>query len=82
MICIYTWSKAAVPEKVCPENETYIKCGPNCQNVCANLGKPCYINYIVCPSGCYCDKGLARNADGNCIDENSSECQNLKQSGT
>ncbi|XP_026479559.1 inducible metalloproteinase inhibitor protein-like [Ctenocephalides felis] len=51
----------------CPENETYLSCGPACQTECATLGQPCYIAYFRCPDGCYCNKGFARNANGACI---------------
>ncbi|EDV45433.1 inducible metalloproteinase inhibitor protein [Drosophila erecta] len=51
----------------CPENETYLACGPDCQTECATLGKPCLIRHIRCPDGCYCNQGYARNAGGTCI---------------
>lgn len=51
----------------CPENETYLPCGPACQTECATLGQPCYIAYFRCPDGCYCNSGYARDSTGKCI---------------
>ncbi|XP_017114325.1 venom peptide CtAPI [Drosophila elegans] len=67
--CLVFMVTAQVPitPRECPENETFLPCGPSCQTECSTLGKPCLINHIRCPDGCYCNKGFARNAGGRCI---------------
>ncbi|CAD7088944.1 unnamed protein product [Hermetia illucens] len=54
----------AKEEKLCPANEVYYDCGPNCQSECDTLGEPCTIRYIRCPDGCYCKKNYARMSPG------------------
>ncbi|XP_016937015.3 chymotrypsin-elastase inhibitor ixodidin [Drosophila suzukii] len=60
-------AQVLITPRECPENETFLACGPSCQTECATLGKPCLINHIRCPDGCYCNKGFARNPGGRCI---------------
>ncbi|XP_039233427.1 uncharacterized protein LOC6523879 isoform X2 [Drosophila yakuba] len=60
-------TRTPIPPRSCPENETYLTCGPDCQTECATLGKPCLIRHIRCPDACYCNEGFARNAGGTCI---------------
>ncbi|XP_039499133.1 mucin-6 [Drosophila santomea] len=63
-------TRTPITPRSCPENETYLTCGPDCQTECATLGKPCLIRHIRCPDACYCNEGFARNArnaGGTCI---------------
>lgn len=62
-----SYTVKATEEKKCPENEFYTDCGESCQSECATLNQPCRIQYIQCPSGCYCNEGYARNASGTCV---------------
>jgi hypothetical protein len=55
------------PIEECSENEEFLQCGPNCPPVCGQLKEPCYVNFIVCPHGCFCLNGFARNAMGKCV---------------
>ncbi|XP_017054579.1 venom peptide CtAPI [Drosophila ficusphila] len=59
-----------ITPRECPENETFLACGPSCQTECATLGKPCLVRHFRCPDGCYCNKGFARDSGGRCISLN------------
>ncbi|XP_035220585.1 zonadhesin-like isoform X2 [Stegodyphus dumicola] len=60
-----------VPEKECPpekcgKDEEFLNCGSPCPPSCENKNKS-FVCPTVCVSGCYCKKGLFRNADGKCV---------------
>lgn len=59
-----TFKDTVKGERICPANEVYYDCGPNCQSECDTLGEPCTIAYIRCPDGCYCKKNYARMSPG------------------
>nr|XP_042912443.1 tenascin-like isoform X3 [Parasteatoda tepidariorum] len=59
-----------VPEKnTCSKNEVYTECGSACPITCANLGKDQACT-AQCVTGCFCQKGLVRNDQGECVDPN------------
>lgn len=55
-----------VPLEVCPSNERFSECGSPCEASCeTDLAALSCI--AACKAGCFCEKGLVRDANGRCI---------------
>uniref|UniRef100_A0A4V2H9C9 U28-Liphistoxin-Lsp1a_1 n=1 Tax=Liphistius sp. SGP-2016 TaxID=1905180 RepID=A0A4V2H9C9_9ARAC len=70
LVALYETSVAA---DLCDESkgEVYMSCGTACPATCDNYNtiRPCTLQ---CVQGCFCKRGLVRNADDYCVDP--SEC--------
>ncbi|XP_055839496.1 inducible metalloproteinase inhibitor protein-like [Episyrphus balteatus] len=62
-----TVKPAPASTNVCKINEKWMDKGKDCDTVCSELGEPCYTNWFVQPSGCYCEDGYARDGNNACI---------------
>ncbi|KAL4719717.1 hypothetical protein ACJJTC_018107 [Scirpophaga incertulas] len=55
----------------CSKPNEYYSCGGYCDNECSSIKYQnqtnCPIQNVVCNEKCYCDRGYARDSDGNCI---------------
>ncbi|XP_058828143.1 von Willebrand factor-like [Topomyia yanbarensis] len=63
----------AAPNEICGPNEIFSNCGPSCPQTCESLfmgEQPCGLR---CEIGCFCQEGLIRKANGECV--HPSECQ-------
>lgn len=66
-------------EHECPKNEKFICGGSPCQTTCKTYKCPCNVNTFVAVNACYCIKGYARNANGECIRAKNKTCINAKE---
>ncbi|XP_055606174.1 chymotrypsin-elastase inhibitor ixodidin-like [Uranotaenia lowii] len=61
-----TTARKANSQLDCRPNETYTTCGPCNERVCGVPFEPIYC--LMCPKGCFCNKGYVRKVpNGACI---------------
>ncbi|GIY03103.1 zonadhesin [Caerostris extrusa] len=53
-------------KNTCGKNEVYKECGSACPATCSNLGKN-LVCTLQCVPGCFCEDGLVRNEQGECV---------------
>lgn len=68
ILLLIVWQTCPIVARECTgPNESYLDCGPPCDQECSRLNEPCMIAYFRCPDGCYCNDGYARDHSSNCI---------------